>query len=110
MIETGTRTRQNRLWMRPQQGSISRTFTKDPGMTKLLQGASLTFSASAGQIQAANGTFAAFKGGEIIMVEGVNLNLGFFNVTGIDGVNASYLTVTPPPKNEGPITSFLRTA
>lgn len=110
MIETGTRTRQSVLHMRPQQGSMTRTFYRDPGLSKAAISVSLTFTASTAQISGANGTFPAFKGGEIIMVEGCNLNNGFFNVTGVDGSNQSYLTVSPPPKNEGPITVFLRTA
>lgn len=108
MIETGSRTRQNALHIRPQQGTITRSYGKDLGLSKLVNGGSLTFNAGTGQISGAASTFSGFKGNEVIEVEGTNLNNGFFSVTATD--SSTYLTVDPPPKNEGPIATFLRTA
>lgn len=107
MIETGTRTRNNQLTIAAQQGSITRSLSTDPGMSKRVV-ASLTFGS--GQVSGANGTFTAFKGGEVIEVTGVNLNNAFFDVTGIDVANQAFLTLSPPPKTEGPIATILRTA
>jgi hypothetical protein len=104
----GTRTRQGFAKERIEQGSITLGYTRDNGMRKNVS-ASLTF-ATAGTITGANGTFTGtFAVGDDIMVESVNLNNGFFRVTGLDATNAAYLTVDPPPKAEGPIAATVRT-
>ncbi|HEV2187509.1 MAG TPA: hypothetical protein VGR70_09890 [Stellaceae bacterium] len=105
----GTRTRQNFAKERVQQGSMTKTYTRDLGMTKNVT-ASLTF-AVAGTITGANGTFNAppWTIGDDILVEGVNLNDGYFRIIGIDAVNGAFLTVDPPPKNEGPLNATVRT-
>jgi hypothetical protein len=109
MIETGTRTRQIPVNTRMPSGSETRTHTKDLGMTKNVT-ASITFvNSTTKQAQAANGTFAAFAVNDVVLVEGVNLNNGFFTVTGLDATNQSYLVLDPSPKNEGPITATIRT-
>ncbi|MGH7090309.1 MAG: hypothetical protein ACREFQ_15540 [Stellaceae bacterium] len=76
-------------------------------MTKRVA-ASITFGG--GNATSANGTFAnTFALNDPVLVEGANLNNGFFTVTGLDILNSSYLTLNPPPKAEGPITVTLRT-
>ena len=72
--------------------------------------ASITFVSASGQTQAANGTFAnTFAVNDPMLIEGANLNNGFFTVLALDTVNSSYLTLDPPPKDEGPITVTMRT-
>ena len=44
-----------------------------------------------------------------VLVEGANLNNGFFTITALDPTNAAFLTLDPPPKNEGPISVLMRT-
>lgn len=88
---------------RVDQGSSTRSYTRDVGMTKRSVG-SFTFAAGASQIQNVNN--AAFLVNDPIQVNGSNLNNGFFTVTANDGTN---LTVDPPPKNEGPVTVEVRT-
>lgn len=106
----GTRARQINKLERIDQGHETRSHTRDLGMTKLVQATSLTFVGGATkQIQAANGTFAAFAAGDDVLVDGVNLNNGFFHVTAIDATNQSYLVVDPPPAAEGPVTGNVRT-
>lgn len=100
MPALGTRVRQNFHNERNEQGSMTKSYTRDLGMAKLVQGVSATFSASSGEISAANGTFATFAVNDDVTIEGANLNNGDFHVTGIDSVNQSYLVLDPPPKNE----------
>lgn len=108
-VTTGTRARQEPFNTRIDQGNETRSHTRDIGMTKNVT-ASVTFVNSATkQAQAANGTFAAFAVNDQVLVDGANLNNGFFTVTGLDGTNQSYLVLDPPPKNEGPITVTIRT-
>lgn len=107
--QLGTRTRQNFEQERTDQGSDTRSHTRDVGMTKNVA-ASLTFAAATGRATGANGTFTGtFAVGDPVLVQATNLNNGFFIVTGLDGVNAAYLVLDPPPKNEGPISATLRT-
>ena len=87
-------------------GSETRSHTRDVGLSKNIT-ASITFGS--GQISAANGTFSAFTLQDPLLIEGANLNNGFFTVTGVDTVNHSYLMLTPSPKSEGPITATVRT-
>lgn len=110
MNEIGTRTRNNILGIASDQGFDTRTHAADPGMKKLVT-ASCTFVNSATkQIQAANGTFTGrFVAGDEILVEGANLNQGYFTVTGIDATNGAYIVVSPSCKNEGPVTVTIRT-
>jgi hypothetical protein len=105
----GTRVRQNFARERIQQGSINGGYSRDVGLVKNVS-ASITFSASSSELQAADGTFAStFAAGDDLMVEGASLNNGFFRVTGLDATNSAYLVVDPPPKDEGPITVTVRT-
>jgi hypothetical protein len=109
MPAIGTRTKRNFSHERPTQGHETRFHTADPGMAKRVV-ASLTFTASDGRITGANGTFTGtFAADDPLLVEGVALNNGMFNITALDGVNAAYLVVDPPPKDEGPISATLRT-
>ena len=63
------------------------------------------------RIYGSTNTFAStFAVGDPILVENTNLNNGYKTVTGLDGSNAAYLTVDPPPKVEGPVTALIRTA
>jgi hypothetical protein len=47
---------------------------------------------------------------DVVLIEGCNINNGYFTVTGIDTVNSAYLVLDPPPAAEGPITATVRTA
>jgi hypothetical protein len=72
--------------------------------------ASITFvGGGTNQLQAANGTFGAFAGGDEIMIEGTNQNNGIQEIVGVDAINQSYLTVSPGLRGgEGPITATVR--
>lgn len=107
MPSVGTRTRANQLHIEPAATSMTRSYTRDVGMSKLAT-ASMTFGS--GKVSAANGTFASFVAGDLVLAEGVSLNNGYFTVTAIDGTNQSFLTLSPPPKSEGPLTATVRTA
>ena len=109
MTEFGTRTPSNLKAIRSPVGTETRTHTRDIGMSKRAS-FSATFVAASKQIQGANGTFTAFKVEDILLIEGTNLNNGWFEVTGIDVSNQAYLVLDPPPKNEGPLTTLVRTA
>lgn len=106
----GTRTRQSFQKERNDQGSETRGHTADLGMVKRID-ASITFTASNGRATAASpGTFAgSFVAGDPVLIERTLLNNGFFTITAGDGVNAQYLVLDPPPKNEGPLNVLLRT-
>jgi hypothetical protein len=106
----GTRTKRSFRQERVTQGHMTRTFTRDLGMTKLVT-ASITFTSSNGRATGANGTFptSGFIVGDDVLIEGANLNNGYFHITGLDATNQSYLVLDPPPANEGPITVTLRT-
>lgn len=106
MPSIGTRTRQGFCQERPDQGSETRTHTRDGGMSKNVT-TSATFGS--GKITGADGDFAAFRIGDPILVQGVQLNNGFFEVTGLDASDQAYLAVDPPPKAEGPISATVRT-
>lgn len=108
MPSIGTRTKQTTRQEHIGTLSETRTHSADPGMSKRAV-ASVTFSAAAGQLQAANGTFANFAVGDDILVEGANLNNGRMHVNAIDTVNQSFLTVDNGVKNEGPLTVTVRT-
>jgi len=106
----GTRTQQNFRRERLPQGQETRSYTRDLGMTKRVVASCTFVNGATKQIQAANGAFAnTFAVGDPILVEGANLNNGFFTVTALDGVNNAYLGVDPGPKNEGPIAVTIRT-
>jgi hypothetical protein len=103
----GTRTRQSFQKERIDQGAATRFLNRDHGLTKNVT-ASITFGS--GNATGANGTFTGtFAAGDPVLVEGANLNNGYFIVTALDAVNAAYLTLDPPPKAEGPLTVTLRT-
>jgi hypothetical protein len=104
----GTRTKQSLHYERLDQGAQTRTLTRDLGMTKLVT-ASITFGSN--RATGANGTFPAtgFAVNDPVLVEGANLNNGYFTVTGLDGTNHAYLVLDPPPKTEGPLTVAIRT-
>ena len=107
-VRLGTRALQGQRREHPQGGQMTRSLSGDVSMSKNVT-ASITFSASLAQLQAANGTFANFVSGDPVFVENTNLNNGEFIITAIDAVNQSYLTVDPPPKNEGPLSATVRT-
>lgn len=105
----GTRTRQGLEKERVDQGSDTRTRNPDKGMTKRVV-ASITFAAGTGRATGANGTFTStFAVGDRVLIQGSNANNGTHLVTGLDGVNAAYLVLDPPPKDEGPLSVTLRT-
>lgn len=106
-VNIGTRTVAEQRKERFTQGGDTRTRNGDVGMSKRVI-ASLTFGS--GNITGANGTFAnTFAVGDPLLVQGTNLNNGYFTVTALDGTNNAFLTVDPPPAAEGPITATLRT-
>lgn len=109
----GTRITQTARRERLPQGQETRTITRDVGLATNVTASCTFVNGATKQIQAANGTFAAFNALALpfaIEVQGVNLNNGFFEVIAIDSVNQSFLTLDPGPKNEGPLTATVRTA
>ena len=103
----GTRTKATLHYERVDQGAETRFHTRDVGMTKNVT-ASITFGS--GNATGANGTFTGtFAVNDPVLIEGANLNNGFFTITALDATNAAYLTLDPPPKAEGPLTVTLRT-
>jgi hypothetical protein len=106
----GTRTSQNAFRSRPDQGTETRGHQQDVGMTKR-KVTTATFTASNGRITGSASDFAAFALNDPILIEGTLLNNGFKTVTGLDGGSQAYLTLDPPPKDEGPVANTLvRTA
>lgn len=105
----GTRTSVEIAKERIDQGHETRFHTRDKGMTKNVS-ASITFASGTGRATGANGTFTnTFAVNDPVLVGGANLNNGFFTVQALDGVNAAYLVLDPPPKDEGPLTVTMRT-
>jgi hypothetical protein len=115
----GTRTRNVVPNNAPVEGNLTRSFTRDPGLGA---NATASFTFGSGRITGANGSLPAsvnsgvgsttpgFAVGVDVLVVGAVINDGAtFRVTAVDTTNASYLTVTPPPKAEGPITCTVRT-
>lgn len=108
--QNGTRLAATLRKEHPSGRSETRAFTRDLGLKDNVT-ASSTFTASNGRITCANGTFTGkFFVGETIVIQSVNLNNGRFVVTGLDGVNAAYLTLDPAPKDEGPLSATIRSA
>jgi len=113
MPALGTRSISRQRQGHPPGQKLNSILTGDAGMTKRIVGVSLTFS-TAGTITGANNTFpasgpGAFAVGDPIEIIGTLLNAAFFTVIGLDAANHSFLTVDPPPKNEGPLTVTIRT-
>ena len=107
----GTRSKSGFKYERLAQGNDTRSYTRDLGMTKRVT-ASLTFASAGATLTGANGTFTGtFAVNDPMWVEnGAVLNQGaFFTITGLDAVNAAYLTLDPAPKDEGPLTITVRT-
>jgi hypothetical protein len=107
----GTRTKSSLKYERLAQGNDTRGYTRDIGMTKRVT-ASLTFASAGATLTGANGTFTStFAVNDPVWIEaGAVLNEGaFFTVTALDTVNAAYLVLDPPPKDEGPLTVTVRT-
>ncbi|MFZ3238752.1 MAG: hypothetical protein WA417_01225 [Stellaceae bacterium] len=90
MPSLGTRTKQGLKYERLAQGSMTRTYTRDLHMTKLVS-ASITFTSSNGRATGANGTFptTGFVVNDPMLIEGANLNNGYFTITGLDATNQS---------------------
>lgn len=106
----GTRTQANQTNNRLERESETRTHTRDKGMSKRVV-ASITFTGGNGRASAANGTFVnTFALGDPVLIGGTNLNNGFFEIVGLDAGNNAFLTLDPPPKDEGPVTCEIRTA
>lgn len=109
MNSIGTRSRNLSLSNAPYSGTIGEGYTRDVTMSKLVSGASLTFTASTGRVSGSNGTFTAFAVNDLVFFSGTNLNQGEHIVTAVDGVNAAYCVLSPAPKDEGPLTATMRT-
>ena len=104
----GTRSKSTLHYGRIDQGTQTRMPSHDLGMTKLVT-ASITFGS--GNATGANGTFptTGFAVNDPVLVEGANLNNGYFTITALDPTDQSFLTLDPPPKAEGPISVTIRT-
>lgn len=105
----GTRTKSFPSNGRQDQGSDTRSHTRDVDMSKRYAG-NLTFTSADGRVTAANGAFSNFALNDPVLADGTNLNNGYFQVSGVDAVNGAYLVLTPPPKDEGPVAGVVRTA
>lgn len=101
--QLGTRVRQGVHKGRLAQGQETRSHTRDVGMSKRVI-STITFTTD-GHVTGSNGDFTAFAAGDPVLIEGANLNNGFYEVTAIDGTNQAYIVVDPPPKAEGPVAS-----
>ena len=82
------------------------SYTRDQGLSTNVA-ASLTFSASTGKVTASASTVAAFGTNVPVLVEGTQNNNGYFVITATDA--STYLTLSPAPTNEGPVSATLRT-
>ena len=108
MAFLGTRSSSRQPNGTPSTRALSRDFAQqDKGSTNQLT-ASLTFTAATARIAGANGTFANFAVGDRFEVENTVTNDGGFQVTGLDGANQAYVTVAPPPNDQGSISTFIR--
>jgi hypothetical protein len=94
----GTRIKASDSNMRANQGSITRSYTRDQGMTKLVTD-SFSFDPATGRISGSAGDFAAFVVEDPIFVAGTQFNNGYFVVQSVAG-DGSYIVVDPPPKTE----------
>lgn len=107
MIEVGTRRRQNAVNIILPGGSQTRTLTRDVGLASNVT-ASVTFNAGTGNATASAATFTNFSAGQVVLIEGTATNNGYFEVTATDA--STYLTLSPKPKTEGPVTATVRTS
>lgn len=74
MIEVGTRTRTTRLNGATPQGTQTRSFRQDKGLSKFFSG---TVTFAAGSAVASSGAFANFAVGDVILIEGTSGNNGY---------------------------------
>ena len=86
--------------------TMTKGYTRDLGLSTNVT-ASLTFNAGTGKVTASASTFAAFKTNVDILVENTQFNNGYFVITATDA--STYLTLSPSPTTEGPVTATLRT-
>lgn len=107
-VELGTRSLTGFKKERYQQGSDTRTHTRDKGMTKISTPASASFNVDR-SVTGSNGDFANFAVGDPLLVGGTNLNNGTFAIIAIDGNNQAFLSLDPPPKTELATTATFRT-
>lgn len=108
--QNGTRLAATLRKEHPSGRSDTRLFTRDLGLKDNVT-LSLTFTGSNGRVTGANGDFTGkFFVGETVVVQKTNLNNGRFIVTALDGVNAAYLVLDPAPKDEGPLSTNIRSA
>jgi hypothetical protein len=104
----GTRIKATMQQIELDQGAPNGSYTRDQGMTKLIID-NFTFNAATHQITGTiAGEFSVFAVDDPLMVQFTNLNNGFYNIDAVDPAG-NYLTLDPPPKNEGPITATIRT-
>jgi hypothetical protein len=110
MQSIGTRGYSRNRQERVDQGQMTRTLDRDPDAMKLMEDITVSFVAASAQIQSTAGIFDfAFVAGDDLLVEGANLNNGYFHVIAVGEPSFSYLLVDPPPKDEGPLMVTLRT-
>lgn len=105
----GTRSFNQNRNEHPSSRGREESFTRDLGLTKNVTAAITFVNGATQQLQAANGTFAAFVVGDLIFVAGSNLNDGEFTVVAIDVANHAFLQVDNGCKNEGPVNATVRT-
>jgi hypothetical protein len=104
----GTRIKATQQQIDLDQGSATRSYTRDLGMTKLITD-NFTFNATTHQITGTiGGEFSVFAVDDPLLVQFTNLNNGYFNIDAVDP-GGNYMVLDPPPKQEGPINATIRT-
>ena len=105
--EIGTRIRSTQPNNRIDQGMETRLYTRDMGMTKMVLDL-LTFNSAQARITGLSGEFTPFAVWDPIECFGAQFNNGYFTILFIDATG-TYITVDPPPVNEGPVACIVRT-
>ncbi len=103
--QLGTRG-QTRASDRIESRNVTESYTRDLKLSTAVT-ASLTFNSGTAKVTAAASTFAAFKMQVPVLVENTVHNNGYYMVTATD--QSTYLTLSPAPTTEGPLTATLRT-
>jgi len=103
--QIGTRTIQQNFNSHPPEGDLDRGMQQDPGMNKRVV-VSTTFTASNNRATAAASTFTNFAVGDVVVIEGTNLNNSIQTVIATDA--STYLQLDQGVANEGPVTATIR--
>lgn len=105
--ELGTRIRATQPNNRIDQGSETRLYTRDLGMSKFVLDL-LTFDPVQKKISGIPGEWSVFAVWDPIECYGTQFNNGYFTITYVDPTGA-YVLVDPPPNSEGPVLCVVRT-